>query len=289
MASTNIEVNDFLIKNGGQKRHLVAAEDRGQLQNSADSSGGPSLDWMCGWREPKRTKLPWTNLNCQHSQTHLLPPQSDCSALNPETITMEASLSSSHVLAFSSSNICSRSSVSVPSKSAVSFISRSNLLRKSRRQTARVSVVNDVSAVADPAQVEVTWQIVVGAIAGVTPFIVAGIEFSKRINMKLFLHSMPGCPEEMWGMWRIRACSEGQILLRCPGCDFFWLISLGFNHRRLNQDMGWLGGGVGDNGYCFLLNSFDNENSSGTMDAAYLPSSEILAILEDSSGLCTSV
>ncbi|KAJ9672309.1 hypothetical protein PVL29_025789 [Vitis rotundifolia] len=77
---------------------------------------------------------------------------------------MEASLSSSHVLAFSSSNICSRSSVSVPSKSAVSFISRSNLLRKSRRQTTRVSVVNDVSAVADPAQVEVTWQIVVGAI-----------------------------------------------------------------------------------------------------------------------------
>ena len=26
-------------KNGRQKRHLVAAEDRGQLQNSADSSG----------------------------------------------------------------------------------------------------------------------------------------------------------------------------------------------------------------------------------------------------------
>lgn len=51
---------------------------------------------------------------------------------------------------------------------------------------------------------------------------------------------------------------------------------------------GWVVG-VGGNGYCFLLNSFDNENSSGTMDAAYLPSSEILAILEDSSGICTSV
>ena len=54
-----------------------------------------------------------------------------------------------------------------------------------------------------------------------------------------------------------------------------------------DQDMGWVG--VGGNGYCFLLNSFDNENSSGTMDAAYLPSSETLAILEDCSGLCTSV
>ncbi|XP_002274080.2 uncharacterized protein LOC100250451 isoform X1 [Vitis vinifera] len=166
---------------------------------------------MCGWREPKRTKLPWTNLNCQHSQTHLLPPQSDCSALNPETITMEASLSSSHVLAFSSSNICSRSSVSVPSKSAVSFISRSNLLRKSRRQTARVSVVNDVSAVADPAQVEVTWQIVVGALAGVTPFIVAGIEFSKRIVAQK----------------RCGVCGGSGLVLRdkyyfrCPGCGGF--------------------------------------------------------------------
>ncbi|RLN25327.1 hypothetical protein C2845_PM07G23840 [Panicum miliaceum] len=28
---------------------------------------------------------------------------------------------------------------------------------------------------------QVTWQIVVGAVAGVTPFVVAGIEFSKRI------------------------------------------------------------------------------------------------------------
>eukprot|EP00258_Populus_trichocarpa_P020784 XP_024436803.1 uncharacterized protein LOC18103253 isoform X2 [Populus trichocarpa] len=39
-----------------------------------------------------------------------------------------------------------------------------------------------ISAAADIAQVEVTWQIIVGAIAGVTPFVVAGIEFSKRIE-----------------------------------------------------------------------------------------------------------
>ncbi|KAG0539510.1 hypothetical protein BDA96_03G328800 [Sorghum bicolor] len=45
------------------------------------------------------------------------------------------------------------------------------------------SVAAAASAVADsplpPAQV--TWQIVVGAVAGVTPFVVAGVEFGKRI------------------------------------------------------------------------------------------------------------
>ncbi|XP_052301121.1 uncharacterized protein LOC18103253 isoform X3 [Populus trichocarpa] len=47
----------------------------------------------------------------------------------------------------------------------------------------KISAINDygISAAADIAQVEVTWQIIVGAIAGVTPFVVAGIEFSKRI------------------------------------------------------------------------------------------------------------
>ncbi|GAB4846011.1 hypothetical protein Ancab_025015 [Ancistrocladus abbreviatus] len=45
----------------------------------------------------------------------------------------------------------------------------------------RVKALDDISAAADPAQAQVTWQIVVGALAGVTPFVVAGIEFSKRI------------------------------------------------------------------------------------------------------------
>ncbi|KAF5183758.1 Transmembrane protein [Thalictrum thalictroides] len=63
----------------------------------------------------------------------------------------------------------------------------------------------------DPAQVEVTWQIVVGALAGVTPFIVAGIEFSKRIAEQR----------------RCEVCSgSGLVLkdkyyLRCPGCGGF--------------------------------------------------------------------
>ncbi|KAL5229359.1 hypothetical protein ABZP36_017624 [Zizania latifolia] len=37
------------------------------------------------------------------------------------------------------------------------------------------------AAAADLPPPQVTWQIVVGAAAGVTPFVVAGVEFSKRI------------------------------------------------------------------------------------------------------------
>ncbi|GMJ10396.1 hypothetical protein like AT5G55570 [Hibiscus trionum] len=57
-----------------------------------------------------------------------------------------------------------------------------DLIGNNRRLKTKVAAnLQDVSAVADPARVDITWQIVVGAIAGVTPFIVAGIEFSKRI------------------------------------------------------------------------------------------------------------
>ncbi|KAL7088055.1 hypothetical protein ACP275_13G105700 [Erythranthe tilingii] len=50
-----------------------------------------------------------------------------------------------------------------------------------RRSTAAVN--DEISAIitSDPAQAEITWQIVLGALAGVTPFVVAGIEFTKRI------------------------------------------------------------------------------------------------------------
>ncbi|EYU27419.1 hypothetical protein ABFS82_13G160600 [Erythranthe guttata] len=59
-------------------------------------------------------------------------------------------------------------------------------VHKSAVNTASVSTaaVNDeISAIitSDPAQAEITWQIVLGALAGVTPFVVAGIEFTKRI------------------------------------------------------------------------------------------------------------
>uniref|UniRef100_A0A453FKB5 Uncharacterized protein n=1 Tax=Aegilops tauschii subsp. strangulata TaxID=200361 RepID=A0A453FKB5_AEGTS len=52
-----------------------------------------------------------------------------------------------------------------------------------RAPAVRVRAVDGPSAaaVADLPPAEVTWQIVLGAVAGVTPFVVAGVEFSKRI------------------------------------------------------------------------------------------------------------
>ncbi|KAH6786312.1 transmembrane protein [Perilla frutescens var. hirtella] len=67
-------------------------------------------------------------------------------------------------------------------KPAINVVAESNSRARAR---ARTRAVNDgiISAIAssDPAQAQVTWQIVAGALAGVAPFVVAGIEFSKRI------------------------------------------------------------------------------------------------------------
>ncbi|KAH7843458.1 hypothetical protein Vadar_016843 [Vaccinium darrowii] len=74
------------------------------------------------------------------------------------------------------------------------------------------AAIDDVSAAVDPAQAEITWQIVVGALAGVTPFVVAGIEFSKRIVAQR----------------RCEVCGGSGLVLRdkkyyfrCPGCGGF--------------------------------------------------------------------
>nr|XP_018676613.1 PREDICTED: uncharacterized protein LOC103970577 isoform X1 [Musa acuminata subsp. malaccensis] len=66
--------------------------------------------------------------------------------------------------------------------------------------------------VTDLAPVEITWQIAVGALAGITPFVVAGIEFSKRIIAQRKCEVCAG---------------SGLVLLkdksyvRCPGCGGF--------------------------------------------------------------------
>ncbi|KAF8026285.1 hypothetical protein BT93_F2938 [Corymbia citriodora subsp. variegata] len=82
------------------------------------------------------------------------------------------------------------------------------------RTTSRriIAAIDGVSAaVADPGQAEVTWQIVAGAIAGVTPFVVAGIEFSKRIIAQK----------------KCGVCGGSGLVLRekyyfrCPGCGGF--------------------------------------------------------------------
>ncbi|GMH14437.1 hypothetical protein Nepgr_016278 [Nepenthes gracilis] len=75
----------------------------------------------------------------------------------------------------------------------------------------KFKVMNDVSAAADPSHAQVNWQIVVGALAGVTPFVVAGIEFGKRIVAQR----------------RCELCRGSGLVLRdksyfrCPGCGGF--------------------------------------------------------------------
>ncbi|KAI7748005.1 hypothetical protein M8C21_005286 [Ambrosia artemisiifolia] len=76
----------------------------------------------------------------------------------------------------------------------------------------RISAVDEVSAVTfDPGAPEITWQIIVGTIAGVAPFVVAGIEFSKRIVAQKKCNECGG---------------SGLVLIedeyiRCPGCGGF--------------------------------------------------------------------
>ncbi|XP_059444401.1 uncharacterized protein LOC132176262 [Corylus avellana] len=97
--------------------------------------------------------------------------------------------------------------------STVNLIShkRCTIFNANRRSVARIAAINDVSAATSPAGVEVTWQIVVGVIAGVTPFVVAGIEFSKRIMAQK----------------RCEVCGGSGLVLRdkyyfrCPGCGGF--------------------------------------------------------------------
>ncbi|KAI4307905.1 hypothetical protein L6164_031032 [Bauhinia variegata] len=98
-------------------------------------------------------------------------------------------------------------------KSRVSFPLRKscNFFIGNEGSSTRLTAINDVSGILDQAPVEVTWQIVVGAIAGVTPFVVAGIEFSKRIIAQR----------------RCKECGGSGLVLmekeyfRCPECGGF--------------------------------------------------------------------
>ncbi|CAK9163862.1 unnamed protein product [Ilex paraguariensis] len=124
---------------------------------------------------------------------------------------MEASMSLSVVPVSPRSKCESRSVVLDHSKSGVINLipgrNRTNYVTRNRRLTARVSAVTS-----DPAQVDLTWQIVIGALAGVTPFVVAGIEFSKRIVAQR----------------RCEVCGGSGLVLRdkkyffrCPSCGGF--------------------------------------------------------------------
>ncbi|KAM7252179.1 hypothetical protein ACFE04_024062 [Oxalis oulophora] len=112
------------------------------------------------------------------------------------------------------------------SKSKASFIHikrrQQHIEKKKKKLCASASVddVVSVSVVADPVPAaEITWQIVVGTIAGVTPFVVAGIEFSKRIVSTL---AWPEITQK-----RCQVCNgsglviEEKIYVKCPQCGGF--------------------------------------------------------------------
>ncbi|CAA0815372.1 Unknown protein [Striga hermonthica] len=77
---------------------------------------------------------------------------------------------------------------------------------------AAVRAVDDISAAITSSQPQITWQIVLGALAGVSPFVVAGIEFSKRIIEQK----------------KCKVCNGSGLVLRddkyyfrCPACGGF--------------------------------------------------------------------
>ncbi|KQK09869.1 uncharacterized protein LOC100828394 isoform X2 [Brachypodium distachyon] len=80
-----------------------------------------------------------------------------------------------------------------------------------RAPAVRVRAVDAPSAVADLPPAEVTWQIVVGAVAGVTPFVVAGVEFSKRIIAQKKCEICGGSGLVM----------KKDLYVRCQGCGGF--------------------------------------------------------------------
>ncbi|KAI5432835.1 hypothetical protein KIW84_020225, partial [Lathyrus oleraceus] len=96
-------------------------------------------------------------------------------------VTMEAIVCSSlpSLTTAKARNIVTKNSCSLTVRKTSDLCVKNSRTRRKTR-TCVVSV-SDVTTVLDPAPVEITWQIVVGTIAGVTPFVVAGIEFSKRI------------------------------------------------------------------------------------------------------------
>ncbi|PHU30317.1 hypothetical protein BC332_02410 [Capsicum chinense] len=87
------------------------------------------------------------------------------------------------------------------------------LLMKRKKQLIKSINVADVTVTltSDPPQVDITWQIVVGSLAGVTPFVVAGVEFSKRIVKQR----------------KCEVCGGSGLVLknkfykRCPSCGGF--------------------------------------------------------------------
>ncbi|KAK4369215.1 hypothetical protein RND71_013007 [Anisodus tanguticus] len=83
------------------------------------------------------------------------------------------------------------------------------VLVKRNKQVSKSINANITTLTSDP---DITWQIVVGSLAGVTPFVVAGVEFSKRIMKQR----------------KCEVCGGSGLVLqnkkfykRCPSCGGF--------------------------------------------------------------------
>ncbi|CAE6242346.1 unnamed protein product [Arabidopsis arenosa] len=104
-------------------------------------------------------------------------------------------------------------------KSTASFVSpgrrrrRSHgLLMISNRRLRTTSALSELAdTVAETGKSEITWQIIVGTIAGIIPFVVAGVEFSKRII------AQKRC-EECGGTGLV---FRDKKYFRCPECGGF--------------------------------------------------------------------
>ncbi|EPS60404.1 hypothetical protein M569_14399, partial [Genlisea aurea] len=69
-----------------------------------------------------------------------------------------------------------------------------------------------VAAAMNPDEAGVTWQIVIGSLAGVTPFLVAGVEFGKRIAAQRKCKVCKGS-----GL----VLRDDKYYFRCPACGGF--------------------------------------------------------------------
>ncbi|PON94104.1 hypothetical protein TorRG33x02_101430 [Trema orientale] len=129
---------------------------------------------------------------------------------------MEASVSSSTILTAPTSTTVFRTNFTHYSKSTLNLstprVNHDRWMRTNKSSKVRkVAAITEFTAAADPAPSGLTWQIVIGAIAGVTPFVVAGIEFSRRIIAQK----------------RCEVCGGSGLVLkkeyyvRCPGCGGF--------------------------------------------------------------------
>ncbi|KAI3858860.1 hypothetical protein MKX03_006929 [Papaver bracteatum] len=94
---------------------------------------------------------------------------------------MEVSIPSTTLFFKSSLKSVHRTGLNPNLNQSPNFI-HSNRAKIVTRLPVTIKAINEVPVTTfEPVQAEITWEIIVGTLAGVIPFVVAGIEFSKRI------------------------------------------------------------------------------------------------------------